>query len=82
MGFVILDPAILASLLAGALAPGSVAPGLPAPARPTSACSAAPPSTAGFDCCLHIEAWDTPTTPSNHHPAQSQDGAADQQEGR
>lgn len=80
MAFVIVEPALVAALLAAVAS----APTPPA-ARPAavSSCGAGQASTAAFDCCLHLARWSAPasTTPSN--PAQSSsDVAADQKEGR
>ena len=82
MGSVIFEPAVIAWLLAGTMLPGPLGPGASAPVRPASACSRGTPSTAQFDCCLHIAAWDTPPTTQSNHPAQSQNRAADPKEGR
>jgi hypothetical protein len=82
MGFAFFEPAMIASLLASPMLPGPVGQAQTSPARSLSACSAASSSTAPIDCCLHIAAWDRPPTTPSNHPAQSQDGAADPEEGR
>ncbi len=80
MAFVIVEPVIVAALLATAApAPNSLA------ARPAAVpnCGAGQASTAGFDCCLHLARWSAPasTTPTTPAPSSS-DVAADQKEGR
>ncbi len=80
MAFVIVEPALVAALLAAA----APAPTPPA-ARPLalSACSAGQASTAGFDCCLHLARWSAPGSTTPNTPAQSSShAAADQKEGR
>jgi hypothetical protein len=80
MAFVIVEPALVAALLA-AVTPAPTPPAVRPPA--VSSCGAGQASTAAFDCCLHFARWSAPasTTPSN--PAQSSsDVAADQKEGR
>jgi hypothetical protein len=81
MAFVIVEPTLVAALLAAA-APTPTSPAARPPAVPT--CAAGQASTAGFDCCLHLARWSapssttTPTTPAHS----SSDVAADQKEGR
>jgi hypothetical protein len=80
MAFVIVEPALVAALLAAA-APAPTSPAAPPSAVPT--CGAGQASTAGFDCCLHLARWSAPSSTTPTTPAQSSsDVAADQKEGR
>ena len=80
MAFVIVEPALVAALLAAA-APAPSAPAARPPSAPT--CGAGQASTAGFDCCLHLARWSAPSSTTPTTPAQSSsDVAADQKEGR
>ena len=77
MAFVIVEPALVAALLAAA----APAPTSPAARPPT--CGAGQASTAGFDCCLHLARWSAPSSTNPTTSAQSSsDVAADQKEGR
>ena len=80
MAFAIVDPALLAALLA-ATAPVYTRPAPQHSAVP--ACGAGQTSTTGFDCCLHLTMWNSPASTSRNTSAQSSsDPAADQKEGR
>ncbi|MDR7103964.1 hypothetical protein [Croceicoccus sp. BE223] len=80
MAFVIVEPAIVAALLAAA-APAPNSPAARPPAVPN--CSAGQASTASFDCCLYLARWSAPASTTHTTPApSSSDVAADQEEGR
>lgn len=80
MAFVIVEPALVAALLAVA-APAPTSPAARPPAAPT--CGAGQASSAGFDCCLHLASWSAPSSTSPTTPAHSSsDVAADPKEGR
>ena len=79
MAFVIVEPALVAALLAAA-APAPTSPAARPPAVPT--CGAGQPSNAEFDCCLHLAWWSAPSTTPTTPAQSSSDVAADQKEGR
>ena len=79
MAFVIVEPALVAALLAAA-APAPTPPAT----RPVAVrgCGAGQASTAAFDCCLHLARWSAPSTTPTTPAQSSSDVAADQKEGR
>lgn len=80
MAFVIVEPALVAALLAAA-APAPTPPATRPVAVPD--CGAGQASTTAFDCCLHLARWSAPASTTPTTPAQSSsDVAADQKEGR
>jgi len=81
MAFIILEPALVALLLASATASTPAASTAAITPARGSPCNAGVAASAGFDCCLHLPAWSAITATPLNHSAQSREGA-DPQEGR
>lgn len=83
MAIAIVEPALVAALLAGPALTPRTPPVVAISLTSASPCRAGAPSTTGFDCCLHLPIWKAPTAAPVNHPARSPDeAAADQKEGQ